>query len=78
MEDDPDGFRKGVSHKTGFDFARDVHVHAIHSLVAMVLEVVLLEGDRHGHTNWEVSKDSKEAVVDWSGEGKVVTELMNG
>lgn len=44
----------------------------------MVLKVILLESDRHGHTNRKVSKNTKPTVVGWSGEGEIVAELMNG
>lgn len=51
LENDPDGFCDYIGHCMGFSVARDVHVDAINSLVAMVLEMVLLEGDRHRNTD---------------------------
>ncbi|KAM1459796.1 hypothetical protein ACFX2I_036692 [Malus domestica] len=58
--------------------AWDVHINSVYSLEAMVLKVIFFKGDRHGNTNREVSKNTEPAVVDWSGEGEIVTELMDG
>lgn len=58
--------------------AGDVHVNAINPLEAVVFQVVFLEGDGHGDTYWEVGEDAKPAVIGGGGEGKVVTQLMNG
>lgn len=40
--------------------------------------MVFLEGDGHGDTYWEVGEDAKPAVIGGGGEGKVVTQLVNG
>ena len=61
----------------GFGIAWNIHIHAIYPLETMMLKVILLESDRHGHTNREVSKYPKPTVVDRSGEGKIVAELMD-
>ncbi|KAH7836531.1 hypothetical protein Vadar_002509 [Vaccinium darrowii] len=62
----------------GFSEGRNIHVNSINSLKAMVLKVVFLKGDRHWYTNGEVSKNPKASVIEWSREGEVVTQLMNG
>lgn len=60
-----------------FGVAWNVHVHAIHSLETVVLEVVLLECDRHGDTYREVGEDPEQTVVGRSGEGEIVADLMD-
>lgn len=40
--------------------------------------MVLLKGDGHRYTYGEVSENPKPAVVEWSRESKVVTQLVNG
>lgn len=61
-----------------FGEGRNIHVNTINSLKAVVLEMVLLKGDRHRYTYGEVSENPKPAVVEWSRESKVVTQLVNG
>lgn len=56
----------------------DVHINTVDALKAMVLKMILLEGDRHWYPNRKVCKNPESTVVDWSEEGKIVTELMNG
>jgi hypothetical protein len=65
LKENPYGFHDHISHYMSLNFARNVHVNAIYSLEAMVLKVILLEGDRHRDANWEVSKDTEPTVVDW-------------
>lgn len=65
LEDNPYAFRDNIVDKAGFGMAWDVHIYAVYSLEAMVLEVVLLESYRHGYTNREIGANAKPSVVDW-------------
>ena len=70
LEEKPEEFARRTAEETTLPVCGDIGIIQVNAQVAMVLHVVFLEGDRHGHTDGEVCPHSKQTV----GQGVIVTK----
>lgn len=80
LKDDPDKLTEACAEEPALKFSGDVHVHAISSQVAVVVQVVALKGGRIRQPNGQVGKHGEPAVPHGPVVAKrcVVGDLMDG
>ncbi|GMS97004.1 hypothetical protein PENTCL1PPCAC_19179, partial [Pristionchus entomophagus] len=79
LEEHPQGLSRGGRECVGLPLRRNVRVDHILAQVPMVLQVVLLEGDRHRNQHRKICDETEEAVCEWSSAAVclVVRDLEN-
>lgn len=77
LENYPDELGQRVGDVMPLGVRRYVHVDTLDALVPVMLQVVLLERDRHRDADRDVGEQPEEPVVDWGLEREVVGELVD-
>mmetsp|Transcript_17133 Transcript_17133/g.46394 ORF Transcript_17133/g.46394 Transcript_17133/m.46394 type:complete len:235 (+) Transcript_17133:652-1356(+) len=77
LADAPHGLAHRPAEEPALELGGDVRVHAVHALLLVMLNVVLLEGDAVREHNGQVGPNGNESVRLGTLGAKIVCELMN-